>query len=56
MIELSDLAIAAFIAYGITYQGVKYWRSDKRVKLKRKLPVSLALRETQDVVPVPADL
>lgn len=49
MIELADIATLAFIVSGVTYQGVKYWRSDKRVKLKRELPVSLILRET--VVP-----
>lgn len=46
MIELADIATLAFIASGVTYQGVKYWRSDKRVRLKRELPVSLILRET----------
>ena len=49
MIELADIATLAFIVSGVTYQGVKYWRSDKRVRLKRELPVSLILRET--VVP-----
>lgn len=47
MIELADIATLAFIASGVTYQGVKYWRSDKRVKLKRERPVSLILRETE---------
>ena len=28
-------------------QGVKYWRSDKRVKLKRECPVSLIFREAE---------
>lgn len=45
MIELADIATLAFIASGVTYQGVKYWRSDKRVRLKRELPVGLMLRE-----------
>lgn len=44
MIELADIATLAFIASGVTYQGVKYWRSDKRVKLKREIPVNLVLR------------
>ena len=47
MIELADMVTLAFIASGVTYQGVKYWRSDKRVKLKRERPVSLVLRETE---------
>lgn len=38
MIELADIATLVFIASGVTYQGVKYWRSDKRVRLKRELP------------------
>ncbi|WP_230324358.1 hypothetical protein [Bacteroides nordii] len=46
MIELADIATLVFIASGVTYQGVKYWRSDKRVRLKRELPVSLILRQT----------
>ena len=45
MIELADIATLAFIASGVTYQSVKYWRSDKRVRLKREQPVSLVLRE-----------
>lgn len=44
MIELADIATLAFIASGMTYQGVKYWRSDKRVRLKRDFPVHLVLR------------
>lgn len=51
MIELADIATLAFIASGVTYQGVKYWRSDKRVRLKREQPVSLVLRETAAKVP-----
>lgn len=47
MIELADIATLAFIASGVTYQGVKYWRSDKRVKLKRERPVSLIFREAK---------
>ena len=47
MIELADIATLAFIASGVTYQGVKYWRSDKRVKLKREHPVSLIFREAE---------
>lgn len=47
MIELADIATLAFIASGVTYQGVKYWRSDKRVKLKRERPVSLIFREAE---------
>lgn len=42
--ELTDIATVAFIAYGITYQGVKYWRSERKFRLKRELPVSLTLR------------
>lgn len=45
MIEIADIATMVFIASGLTYQGVKYWRSDKRMKLKRGLPVSLVLRD-----------
>lgn len=44
MIELADIATLAFIASGLTYQSVKYWRSDKRIKIKRDRPVSLVLR------------
>ena len=44
MMELADIATVAFIVSGVTYQGVKYWRSDKRVRLKREMPVSLVLR------------
>lgn len=44
MIELADIATLVFIASGMTYQGVKYWRSDKRVRLKREFPVHLTLR------------
>lgn len=47
MIELTDIATLAFIAVGVTYQGVKYWRSDKRIKLKRELPVHLVLRDAK---------
>ncbi len=39
--ELADMATVAFIVSGVTYQGVKYWRSDKRVRLKREMPISL---------------
>lgn len=45
MMELADIATVAFIVSGVTYQGVKYWRSDKRIRLKRELPVSLVLHE-----------
>ena len=45
MMELADLATVAFIVSGMTYQGVKYWRSDKRVRLKREMPVSLVLQD-----------
>ena len=44
MLELADFAIVALIASGLTYRGVKYWRSNKRVRLKREIPVSLVLR------------
>lgn len=46
MIELADIATLAFIASGLTYQSVKYWRSDRRIKIKRERPVSLVLRGT----------
>ncbi len=46
MIELADIATLAFIASGLTYQSVKYWRSDRRIKMKRERPVSLVLRGT----------
>lgn len=46
MMELTDIATIAFIAYGVTYQGVKYWRSERKVCLKRELPVSLTLQAT----------
>lgn len=46
MMELADIATLAFIASGLTYQGVKYWRSDRRIKIKRERPVSLVLRGT----------
>ena len=46
MMKLADLATVAFIVSGVTYQGVKYWRSDKRVRLKREMPVSLVLHDT----------
>ena len=45
MMELADLATVAFIVSGVAYQGMKYWRSDKRVCLKREIPVSLMLRD-----------
>lgn len=51
MIELADIATLAFIASGLTYQSVKYWRSDKRIKIKRERLVTLVLRGTD----VPAD-
>lgn len=51
MIELADIATLAFIASGLTYQSVKYWRSDRRIKMKRERPVTLVLRGTD----VPAD-
>ncbi len=44
MMELADIATVAFIVSGVTYQGVKYWRSDKRIRLKREMPVNLVLR------------
>ena len=44
--ELADIATLAFIASGLTYQSVKYWRSDRRIKIKRERPVSLVLRGT----------
>lgn len=44
MLELTDIATIAFIAYGVTYQGVKYWRSERKIRLKRELPVSLTLK------------
>ena len=43
MIELADIATMAFIVSGVTYQGVKYWRSDRRIRLKREMPVKLVL-------------
>lgn len=43
MIELTDLATFGFIAYGLTYQGVKYWRSERRIRLKREYLVKLTL-------------
>ena len=46
MIELADIATMAFIVSGITYQGVRYWRSGRRICLKREMPVSLAIRDT----------
>lgn len=44
IIEFADVATIAFIASGLTYQGVKYWRSERRIKLKREFPVGLLLR------------
>lgn len=46
MMELADIATMAFIASGLTYQSVKYWHSDKRVRLKREMPVSLVMHDT----------
>lgn len=43
MIEFTDLATFGFIAYGLTYQGVKYWRSERRIRLKREYLVKLTL-------------
>ena len=45
MVELADIAAMVFIASGLTYQGVKYWRSDRHIRLKREMPVSLVMRE-----------
>lgn len=45
MIEFADLATIVFIASGVTYQGVKYWRSDKHIRLKREVPVSLVIQD-----------
>lgn len=46
MMELADIATMVFIASGLTYQSVKYWHSDKRVRLKREMPVSLVMCNT----------
>lgn len=44
MMEFTDIATIAFIASGLTYQSVKYWRSERRMKIKRERPVTLVLR------------
>lgn len=46
MMELADLATVAFIATGLTYQSVKYWRSERKIRLKREIPVSLVMCNT----------
>lgn len=46
MIEFAEIATMAFIVSGITYRGVKYWRSGHRIRLKKEIPVSLVIRDT----------
>ena len=39
----------AFIASGMTYNAVKYWRVNRKVHLAREWPVHLILKRTDDL-------
>lgn len=47
MIELTDVAALAFIVVGLVFQGVRCYRSDRRIKVKREFQINLLLRETE---------
>lgn len=46
MMEFSDLATIGLVVYGLTYQGVKHFRINRQMQLKREFLVKLTLGET----------
>ena len=41
--DIAEIATMAFIASGMTYNAVKYWRVNRKVHLAREWPVHLIL-------------
>ena len=47
--DIAEIATMAFIASGMTYNAVKYWRVNRKVHLAREWPVHLILKRTDDL-------
>ena len=48
--DIAEIATMAFIASGMTYNAVKYWRVNRKVHLAREWPVHLILKRTDDLL------
>lgn len=44
VMDIAEIATMAFIASGMTYNAVKYWRVNRKVHIAREWPVSLILK------------
>ena len=49
VMDIAEIATMAFIASGMTYNAVKYWRVNRKVHLAREWTVHLILKRTDDM-------